>query len=54
MNGIVDVDLRALLDVRVEANANGAKATVKVWVDTAFNGGLVLPRSEIERLDLKE
>lgn len=25
-----------------------------VWVDTAFNGGLVSPRDEIERLELQE
>ena len=25
-----------------------------VWVDTAFNGGLVLPRKEIDALELKE
>ncbi len=54
MNGIVDDDLRALLQVRVGGLPNGPKSTVIVWVDTAFNGGLVLPRQEIERLKLKE
>ena len=28
--------------------------TFRVWVDTAFNGGLVVPRREIERLHLRE
>jgi len=27
---------------------------VVAWIDTAFNGGLVLPRQEIERLGLSE
>ncbi len=54
MNGIVDADLRALLEVQIGGLPNGPKSTILVWVDTAFNGGLVLPRHEIERLCLKE
>jgi predicted aspartyl protease len=54
MNGIVDEDLRALIDVSVGSAPNGAKSTVVAWIDTAFNGGLVLPRPEIDRLGLKE
>ena len=54
MNGIVDDDLRALLEVQIGAVPGGVKSTIKVWIDTAFNGGLVLPRSEIERLELKQ
>lgn len=54
MNGFVDAELRALLEVQIGGTRQGAKTTVVVWVDTAFNGGLVLPRQEIERLGLKE
>ncbi len=54
MNGTVDDDLRALLEVQIGSTPNGGKSTVLVWVDTAFNGGLVLPRHEIQRLGLKE
>jgi clan AA aspartic protease len=54
VKGIVDDDLRALLDVRVGGEPNGPKETVQVWVDTAFNGGVVLPLPAIERLGLKE
>ena len=54
MKGIVDDDLRALLEVQIGAVPNGAKTAVNVWIDTAFNGGLVLPRSAIEQLELKE
>ena len=54
MRGIVDDDLRALLEIQVGKEANGQKSTVLAWVDTAFNGGLVLTLEEIERLGLKE
>jgi len=54
MKGIVDSDHRALLEVFVGDTVNGEKSSISVWVDTAFNGGLVLPRQEIERLGLKE
>ncbi len=54
MNGTVDDDLRALLEVQIASTPNGDRATVLVWVDTAFNGGLVLPRHEIRQLGLKE
>lgn len=54
MNGTVDDDLRALLEVQIGGTPSGPKSTVLVWVDTAFNGGLVLPRREIQRLGLKE
>lgn len=54
MNGTVDDDLRALLEVQIGSAPSGDKSTVLVWVDTAFNGGLVLPRHEIQRLGLKE
>jgi clan AA aspartic protease len=54
VKGIVDDNLRALLEVQVGRTRNGAKSTAAAWVDTAFNGGLVLPRHEIEKLGLKE
>ena len=54
MNGVVDSDLRALVAVQVGSLPNCPKSTVVAWVDTAFNGGLVLPRQEIERLGLNE
>ncbi len=54
MNGTVDDDLRALLEVQIGSTPNGPESTVLVWVDTAFNGGVVLPRREIQRLGLKE
>ncbi|XZE20985.1 hypothetical protein SH449x_000877 [Pirellulaceae bacterium SH449] len=32
----------------------GGKSVIMVWVDTAFNGGLVLPRQVIDDLKLRE
>jgi len=54
MNGNVDEELRALLEVQVGSTPGGPKSTILVWVDTAFNGGLVLPHHEIRRLGLRE
>lgn len=45
MNGIVDGSLRALLDVSVAAAESAKKQVLRVWIDTAFNGGLVIPPS---------
>jgi len=54
VNGFVDDELRALLEVQIGATPGSVKPGVVAWIDTAFNGGLVLPRDEIERLELKE
>jgi len=54
VNGIVDESLRALLDVLVAADSGAIKVPVRVWIDTAFNGCLVIPRPQIERLGLKQ
>ncbi len=54
MNGLVDESLRALLDVSVAAAKGAKKRVITVWIDTAFNGGLVMPRQHIERLGLKK
>jgi clan AA aspartic protease len=54
MNGSVDDDLRALLEVQIGGTPNDPKSTVFVWIDMAFNGGLVLPRHKVQQLGLKE
>ena len=54
MKGIVDDELRALIEVCIGNKRGGAKSIVRVWVDTAFNGGLVLPRKVIDELELQE
>ena len=52
MNGFVDDQLRALLRVAVSASRDGNRTDILVWIDTAFNGGLVIPRKQIAELGL--
>jgi clan AA aspartic protease len=52
MNGHVDDKLRALIPISVAAGASDERAEVLAWVDTAFNGSLVIPRDKIKELRL--
>jgi clan AA aspartic protease len=52
MNGFVDDKSRALVSVPVAATKAGQRTELAAWIDTAFNGGLVLPRHLIELLGL--
>ncbi len=52
MTGHVDNQLRALLRVPVSASRGGERTELVAWVDTAFNGGLVLPRQSVSGLGL--
>ena len=52
MNGVVDDQLRALIRVPVAASREGARQEITAWIDTAFNGGLVIPRRKIVELGL--
>ena len=52
MKGLVDGKLRALIHVPVSARSDGERREIAVWIDTAFNGGLVIPRPQIEELGL--
>lgn len=52
MKGFVDDQLRALLRVPVSASRDGDRAELVVWIDTAFNGGLAIPRKLISQLAL--
>ena len=54
MNGFVDEELRALIDIDMSANVDGSVQSLQVWVDTAFNGGLLIPRDTIALLGLKQ
>jgi clan AA aspartic protease len=54
VKGIVDESMRALLDVSVAAAKGAQKEVLTVWIDTAFNGGLVIPRQHVERLGLRQ
>lgn len=52
MIGIVDEQLRALINLPVGSFGDGQRREIAVWVDTAFNGGLVIPKRLISELGL--
>lgn len=54
MNGFVDGQLRALLRVPVSASRDGHRTEVLAWIDTAFNGGLAIPRKQVAALALAQ
>jgi len=54
VKGIVDEDGRALLPLTVRATEDEAPHQIVAWVDTAFDGELVVPLQEIQRLGLPE
>jgi clan AA aspartic protease len=52
MNGHVDSNGRALVAVSVRPSDAAAAIEVQAWIDTAFNGDLVLPKQQIDDLEL--
>jgi predicted aspartyl protease len=48
----VDDNLRALLRVPVSAARDGKRIELLAWIDTAFNGGLAMPRRQVAALGL--
>ena len=54
MNGLVDAYGRALLTIEISPAQSDERTPVEVWIDTGFNGDLVLPRSQIDDLGLPE
>jgi len=52
VNGFVDDKLRALIFIPVAATNAGDRTELTIWIDTAFNGGLVIPHKQIESLGL--
>jgi clan AA aspartic protease len=52
VKGFVDDKLRALLQIPASASRDGDRRELLVWIDTAFNGGLVIPRKQIAELGL--
>jgi clan AA aspartic protease len=53
MNGWVDLQDRALLTVEVRPAQAAPALSLEAWIDTGFTGELVMPRSQIEGLNLK-
>ena len=54
MNGLVDEFGRALLNLKIRSNAEAESVGIVAWIDTAFNGELVIPRSTIETANLQQ
>ena len=54
MNGQVDSFGRALVTVSSHPSDVAAAHDVHVWIDTGFNGDLVLPQQQIDDLALPE
>jgi clan AA aspartic protease len=54
VKGFVDDQLRALLRVPVSAMRDGPRADLVAWIDTAFNGGLTIPRQQVAELGLSK
>ena len=52
MKGFVDDSLRAIIRVPVSASRDGERTEILVWIDIAFNGGLVIPRKQVADLNL--
>ena len=52
MNGHVDRDGRALVSVFVRPSDVASAREIQVWIDTGFNGDLVLPQQTIDELAL--
>lgn len=40
--------------MEVSRDTGGEKRSITFWIDTAFNGGLVVPRAQIDDLGLRE
>ena len=54
MNGVVDEFGRALLTLSIRANQDTEPTNIQAWIDTAFNGELVMPRRIIEAGQLEQ
>lgn len=52
MKAWVDEENRALVELCLARHAKSTRRFVNAWIDTAFDGHLVLPRSQIEELGL--
>ncbi len=53
MKAWIDEDKRAIVEVYVANHARSPRQSIQAWIDTAFDGHFVMPKSEIERLGLR-
>lgn len=52
MIGFVDEEHRALLSLPISASRESPRRDIVVWIDTAFNGSLAIPREQVLELEL--
>ncbi|MBS0264372.1 MAG: clan AA aspartic protease [Planctomycetes bacterium] len=52
--GSVDAHGRALVQITIRADELAIPHTIDAWIDTGFNGDLVLPQSQVDRIGLTE
>lgn len=52
MKAWVDQENRAMVEIQVASHARSKRHAIPAWIDTAFDGYLVMPKSEIERMSL--
>ena len=52
MNGRVNEQGQALIELEIRSSPTSSGEPVQAWIDTAFNGELVLPQTLIEELGL--
>ncbi len=52
MKGIVDSSNRPLIDIEIKSQLKGRSTVISACVDTAFDGHLVMPREQIQDLEL--
>jgi clan AA aspartic protease len=52
MNGRVDESGRALITVSIRSSDASSSQSFDAWIDTGFNGDLVLPQRQIDDLSL--
>ncbi len=53
MNGVVDDQLRALIEISILRDVKSPAKNVTAWIDTAFDGHLVFPVKLIQDLQLE-
>ena len=54
MNGHVDEFGRAVVELTIRSGATGEPFPISAWVDTAFNGELVIPQTLIDAAGLEQ
>ena len=54
MNGLVDEFGRAVVQLTIRTGGDGESVEIPAWVDTAFNGELIIPQPMIDAIGLEQ